>query len=402
MLVAAILVFAHLSLQDAQADALAISPDVALARGRFQEAQALYDQARATYGPALAANYAQVPQAGATNNVVTQRLTTVGLRWTLGDLFTYAPAVAQADATLRAALMSLHDAERTEEIAVIAAYYGALAAQAALNARDDELAAANAELRAANLRFEAGDAPRLDVVRASVAVAAAQADRVRAQADAENAAAALVMETGVAAGVLESTTAASGEVAPLRIDVQSATAQALAHRPDVASARESVHAEEQAAAVARRAGWPLITLAGGYTTGVDTGIPVSGPSASVDVELPMTGAAHDRVLAEEARLAQSRAQLEKIERSIQLEVGAAVRDYYAQSAAVAASQRALHDAKSEFTATQIGYRSGALSSLDVEAARSTYVQALVNEISALYAQARARAALTLLLGKTDA
>jgi outer membrane protein TolC len=62
-----------------------------------------------------------------------------------------------------------------------------------------------------------------------------------------------------------------------------------------------------------------------------------------------------------------------------------------------ASQRALQGARAEFAATQVGYRSGAVSSLDVEAARTTYVQALVEEISALYAQARARAALNLVL-----
>jgi outer membrane protein TolC len=119
------------------------------------------------------------------------------------------------------------------------------------------------------------------------------------------------------------------------------------------------------------------------------------------VSLPVTGAAHDRVRAEEARLAQARAQLEKIELGVRLEAGAAVRDYQAQSTALAASQRALQAAQAEFAATQIGYRSGAVSSLDVEEARTTYVQALVNEISALYAQARARAAVSLVLGQAN-
>ena len=134
--VAGVFLFAHLSLQAAQASALAVSPDVAIARGKVQEAQALYDQAKATYGPALTANYAQVPQAGATNNVVTQRLTTVGAAWTLGDLFAYSPAVAQAHAALTAAQLSLTDAERTEQISVITAYYAALETQAARNARN--------------------------------------------------------------------------------------------------------------------------------------------------------------------------------------------------------------------------------------------------------------------------
>lgn len=402
LVLSAILLFSHLSLQAAQTDALAASPDVAIARGKVQEAQALYDQARATYGPALTANYSQVPQAGATNNVVTQRLTTVGASWTLGDLFAYAPAVAQANAELRAAQLALNDAERNEQIAVIAAYYAALAAQAALTARNQEFTAANAELRAANLRFSSGDAPRLDVVRASVAVAAAEADVARAQADAQDAAAALAAETGLAADVLQATEPSTPAVAPINVEVSAAVQTAVANRPDIASAREGVAAEEHAVTVARRGGWPLVTLSGGYTQGVDTGIPVSGASAAVDVTLPVTGAAHDRVVAEEARLAQARAQLEKMVRSVTLEAGSAVRAYKAQTSALAASERALRGAQAEFTATQIGYRSGAVSSLDVEAARTTYVQALVNEIAALYAQARARAALDLILGQPNA
>jgi outer membrane protein TolC len=395
--VAGVLLFAHLSLQAAQASALAVSPDVAIARGKVAEAQALYDQAKATYGPALTANYAQVPQAGATNNVVTQRLTTVGAAWTLGNLFAYSPAVAQAHAALTAAQLSLTDAERNEQISVITAYYAALETQAARNARSQELAAAQAELRAANLRFSAGDAPRLDVVRASVAVAAAQGDLARAQADAQDASAVLTTETGLTADVLQATVPAQLEFTPVSVDAGTAAAQALATRPDVAAARQDVEAEEHAVAVARRAGWPLITLSAGYTEGVDTGIPVSGASAAVDVTIPVTGAAHDGVAAAQARLTQSRAQLQKVERSVSLEVASAVRAYEAQTSALIASQRALQGARAEFAATQIGYRSGAVSSLDVEAARTTYVQALVEEISALYAQARARAALNLVL-----
>ncbi|HEY1868285.1 MAG TPA: TolC family protein [Candidatus Cybelea sp.] len=399
-LLCTVLLYAHVSLQDAQVDALAISPDVAIARGKVAEAQALYDQARATYGPAVMANYAQSPQAGPTNvSTVEQRLTTVGASWTLGDLFAYAPAIAQANAALQSARLSLNDAERNEQVSVISAYYSALGAQAAQNARTQELAAANAELRAANLRLSAGDAPRLDVVRATVAVASAQADLARAQADTDTAAATLAAETGLPVTSFETTVLSQSEIPPLTTSANDAIQIALTRRPDVAAARENVAAEEHAVGVARRGGWPLVTLTGGYTTGVDTGIHVSGASATVDVSLPVTGAAHERVLAEEARLTQAQAQLAKLERSVRLEVGATVRDYQAQSVALTASQRALQGAQAEFAATQIGYRSGAVSSLDVEAARTTYVQALVNEISALYAQAKARAALNLVLGQ---
>ena len=402
ILICSILLYARLTLQAAQVDALTVSPEVAIARGKLAEAQALYDQARATYGPALIGNYAQSPQAGQTGSgTVEQRLTTVGASWTLGDLFAYAPAVAEAGAALQSARMSLSDAERNQEVEVITAYFTALGAHAVQNARTEELAAANIELHAATLRFSAGDAPRLDVVRAMVAVASAQADVARAQADADTAADTLAVDTGVSAASFQTIVPSEREIPPLKIDANDAITLALARRPDIASARENVAAEEHAVAVARRGSWPLLTLTGGYTTGVDTGIHVAGTSASVDLSLPVTGAAHERVLAEEARLAQALAELQKVERGVRLEVGAAIRDYRAESAALSASERALEGASAEVAATQIGYRSGAIASIDVEAARTAYVQALVNEISALYAQAKARATLNLTVGETN-
>ena len=125
-----------------------------------------------------------------------------------------------------------------------------------------------------------------------------------------------------------------------------AVRQALASRPEIASAQADVEAETHAVDVAKRAGIPALTLAGGYTTGVDTGIKVSGPSANVTMTVPLGGAAHDRVVAEEARLAQAQAQLEKVRRSITVSGGAAVRTQTAQGVALAAAERALRASQS--------------------------------------------------------
>ncbi len=395
--------FADLPLDAAEQAAITRSPDVAVAASKVQEQQALVAEARASYGPALTGNYTEGPQGGNAGETVAQRLTTVGAQVSLGDLLAYAPAVAQADASLRAAQFDLASAQRAERVTLIGQYYAALAAAATLQARNVELASAQAQQRAARLRFRAGDAPRLDVVRASVAVAQAQADFARAQADDENADAVLSVETGMPVTQLQTLRADSrAPSAATTMSADDAIAAALHARPEIASAQADVAAEEHAVAVARRGGLPIVTIAGGYTKGVDTGVPVSGPSASVQMNLPIGGAAHDRVLAAQARLAQARALLEKARRAVLVEVGSAVRTYQGERAALAAAQRALRSARAEFTATQIGYASGASSSLDVETARATYVQAMVGEISALYAQARAQATLELLIGQPHA
>lgn len=394
--------FTGLSLQSAQANALARSPDVAAATSKVTEEQAMFDAARASYGPALMTNYALAPQGGPNNATVAQRMTTVGAQVTLGDLIAYSPLVAQANAALRAAQSDLANVRRDERVNVISLYFAALSASGTLDARRVALTGARADLRAARLRFKSGDVPRLDVVRAEVAVAQAQADLSRAQADADNALSALSIETGVPVKQLVIASTQSSPPPAFAGDAASAVRQALAHRPEIASARANVAAEEHAVAVARRGGLPVVSVSGGYTSGVDSGVKVAGPSLTVNAALPIGGAAADRVRAEEARLAQAQAQLAKLKRQIETNVAAAVRTYTAQTAALAAAQRALAQARAELTAVETGYRSGASSSLDVATARATYVQALVSETAALYSQSQARATLDLLIGTNHA
>ena len=395
--------FSQLPLGVAEDAALAHSPDVAAARAKVDEQQALFDAARASYGPALTAGYAQSPQLGNTGGTVEQKLTTVGAQVSLGDLFAYSPAVAQAHATLSAAQFDLANARRNARITVIGDYYAALVAHATLDARNIELESAKAQERAAQLRYHAGDAPKLDVVRASVAVAQAEADLARTGADVQNADAVLSTETSIDTLQIQPQEAQTAQFsfAP-GPDPQRAIAQAIASRPEIASAQADVAAEEHAVKVARTGPVSIVTLAAGYTTGVDTGFPVHGPSVSATVTYPVGGASSNRIIAEEARLAQAKAMLEKARRTVIIEAGSAARTYSAQTAALAAATRAREQAQAEFDATEIGYRNGASSSLDVESARATYVQALVNEITALYGQAQAQATLELVVGSTHA
>lgn len=397
VLVLAVSTFANLPLQTAQSRALAASPDVAIAQSKVDEQQAIFNQARETYGPSVIANYVEGPQ-GTPEGTTAQRLTTVGAELTLGDLLAYSPAVAQANANMRVAEFDLANAQRTERINVVRLYYAALSANATVSARQQSLSSALAEQRAAQLRFDSGDAPHLDVVRAGVAVAEAQAALATSQADRKNAYAALEIETGAADTDLSAIASAQPETAAPPGNVDEAVDAAMAHRPEIASARADVMAEERAVQVASRGGLPVLSLSGGFTSGVDSGFKVSGPSATANLSFPVGAPAHARVAAEQARLQQAQLQLTKAQRDVRTEVAAAVRTYAAQSAALDAANRALAEASLELRTTELGYRSGASSSLDVESARTTYTQALVDQISAGYAKAEAQATLHLLMG----
>ncbi|HEX3550170.1 MAG TPA: TolC family protein, partial [Candidatus Elarobacter sp.] len=334
----------------------------------------------------------EAPQ-GAPGGTIAQRLSTVGAQFTLGDVAAYAPLVAQTAASLRAAATDELAAERTERVKVIGLYYAALKARSVAAARADAVASASAFLDAAQKRFAAGDAPRIDVVRAQVAHAKSQADLARAKADDANAADALARETDVAAAAL-ATTAAASSPAPQVPAPEAAVASALARRADLRSADASVRASEAGVRAAERAAIPPLTVSAGYTTGVDSGFRVSGPSVGAQLAIPLGGALGAKVRAQRALLDAANAKRAGVARQIAVDVGAAARTAAASVDAERATAAALEAARAELDAATLGYRNGASTSLDLSSARSAYAQAEVDELSALYDRLQAQATLT--------
>jgi len=384
--------FSALPLGAALQRAVAISPDVAQARERVNENLALLAAARGAAAPSLTLGYAAAPQGGNANNTVEQSLTTLGGSVVLGDYLTYLPAVREAQFTLASAQYDLLAAQRTERVKVVGLYYDALKTAATVDLRNGDLAGARSDLHAARVRFRAGDVPRLDVVRAEVALANAQAAEDAARVDYENAQNALAVETGVPAASFGRVLPASG-VPMVLPGPQQAIARALAQRSDLASAQQAVRAQEAAVRVAQRAIFPGISVNAGYTEGIDSGIFVRGPSANVTVNVPVSHAASSRVAAERARLAQAQYKAASLERQITVDVGAAARTYAESVRALVSARAARVAAEQQLHATEIGYRSGASSSLDVADARRTYVQAALNELTAIYTEAQAAATL---------
>jgi cobalt-zinc-cadmium efflux system outer membrane protein len=384
--------FSALPLDTALQKAVANSPDVAQARERVTENAALVLEARGVAAPSLTAGYAASPQGGPNNNTIVQSLFTIGGQVTLGDYLSSSYAVRQATFTLAGAQYDFLEAQRAERIKVSAQYYTALKAYAAVQLRKEEVAGAQADLRAAELRFHAGDAPRLDVVRARVGVANAQSAFSAARVDLQNAQSALAIETGEPAQTFATLSAVRPPADP-PADADRDIARALAQRSDLASAQQLEKAEEAAVRVAEGSGFPAVTVGAGYTTGMDSGVQVHGPSATVNVSLPVSHAAAARVAAERARLAQAQYKVESIRRQIQVAVGAAARTYAQTVQATQSAQQARTAAQQALRATQIGYRNGASSSLDLDVARRTYSAAALDELDAVYAQAQAAATL---------
>lgn len=392
-------VFADLSLDAAEAAAVGASPDLAGADGRVAQSRAALAAARAGIAPALVSSYAQVPQGNPPGpNIISRQLTT-GLQLMVGDFVSYAPAVREAAFTLAATEADRGTALAIERVKVVGLYYDALKARAVANARRDALGLASAQYRAARLRARAGDAPQLDVLRADVAVARATADLELATAADANATEALRSETGASPSALIATTetALIAQDATLT-DPTIAVARARAHRPELRATTVAIDAARAATRSARAAGFPLLTVGGGYLVGTDGGVPVHAPSITTQLTLPLSRANRDRVAIAAAKVTEAQAKAIGIDRQIALDVAASARTLGATERAAQATTRARQSADAERRALELGYRNGASSSLELESARASYAQTVVDELGARYDVEKARATLTIEVG----
>ncbi len=394
------LVFALLSLADAEKNALASSPDVVAADARLAQSRYALAAARAGFAPSLVSSYAQLPQGNPPGPTIVSRQVTAGLQLTLGDLVARAPAVREAGYALAASEADRGAALATERVKVVGLYYDALRARAVAGARREALALANSQFRAAQIRTRAGDAPHLDLLRADVAVAKATADLETATADDANATEALRAESGAAPTALETTqtTDLSGiDASP--IDPSVAVARARATRPELRAAALAIEAARASVRSARAAGFPPITVGGGYLIGTDSGVPIRAPTINAQITIPLSSANDDRVAIAEAKVVEARARAAALERTIVLDVAASARTLAASARVVVATTRARTSAEAERRATELGYRNGVSSSLELTSARAAYSQAVVDELSARYDMEKARATLEIEVGK---
>jgi outer membrane protein TolC len=398
LLMAVMPAFSQLSVSDAEVRAVAQNVDVQIARANVRQREAALEIARTGGVPHLSGNYTLAPQAGPFDqSVAEQHVFTVAVGITINDILA-------ASAQSRSAASDLIAAQRDTEAATLRAkenaaklYFDALESIALERARGDALAGANRDRSVAAIRARNGAAPRLDVVRADVSVAQAQADLVRASADRANAIDALASATGVEPASLIGAAASAPQTgAYAALDEQRAVARALASRPEIASLLAAIDARSAGVDVARSAGWPTATASGGYAAGVDSGQPVHGPAANVTLDIPLAPASNARVSNAQAQLDVARIQLVDARRTIALEAAAAVREVRANVEASAAAARARDEALRALAAVELGYREGASSSLDVADARRTATQASIDALVAQYREAQSEALLEII------
>jgi outer membrane protein TolC len=300
-------------------------------------ARAAADAARASIGEAYSEWYPTVRLAGSATQYEEPMLVTplhglvpgllppfdttvwqgnLSARWTLLDGGGRSARVQTARGRADAAGSSLTATEHDLAARVVQAYLRVLTESQVLRAQDQRLDALAAERARAERLLAAGRAPRVQVLRAEAARAAAAAERVRIATALEVAERDLARLVG-----LEVETARSRQLVPIALadtslpDRAGSLAEARHRSPALARARAELAVAHAGAALAQSARWPELRLAGNYNGWADdAGHDALEWNAAAEVTWPLfTGGrtargierarAQERAAAEAVRLA---------------------------------------------------------------------------------------------------
>ena len=261
------------------------------------------------------------------------------------------------------------------------------------HARQDLLLAQNI-LRQARIRFEAGDVPELDVLRASVEVGRARNRRNAAQNELSVARAGL---NALLARPLQTpfTLADSLAFQPVEADLDQLNAAALRQRPDLAGAELQLKARQSRQASATAAFWPDLTAGlalqqrhGGH--GEDSWL------FRIGLEVPLWAFLHQRGERAQARAeaVRARAERDELRNRVLLETKEAFLDLEtAAQQVVLFEDRILPGAKRAFEVAGRSYDEGKLTYLELLEARRTWIEARVDYARALFEYCAAAASL---------
>jgi outer membrane protein len=396
---------APLTLAAATAEALSLNPAATAAQQQFVQAQARRAQADAqrhsqitldTTGGISNANVYQPPPTQETFGELDNTLTfplPIGRKPRL--------ALQQADAQVTTAQAQLDSARLALAGQVSAAYYDLLRKQALQKIAEETQASAQRQLDEAQKRFRAGDAPELDVLRAQVPVATAEAALYQAQNAtmvARQTLASLLNRPLDAPLTVADVTAPAADSLAFTFD--EARAQALKSNPDVRAAEANIRASELGRQVAGQAREPTYALqASDIRSGDVTGFSRQDRiQATITFPLSDGGLARAQQKEADATLAQAKAQAESARRTTEAAVSAAYLNAQSGLRQIDAARRAQEIAQTSYDKTGRGYQAGLYPLTDVLNAQSALNQARIAYTQAIYDAAAAISALNLAVG----
>ena len=273
------------------------------------------------------------------------------------------------------------------------AYIQALVAREFVDISEAAIVQARAFLEDEQLRLRAGRASELEVLRAEVELENLRPQQVQAQNAADLAVLNLKRLTNIPYGqAVELTTPLTLPDPAALSDVELDPAAETSQRAAILAAEAQVGIREQQVRLQRAAYLPSVALSTNYgqtlfpssAFAFDTS-PRTDWTVSVGVQVPIFDGFRRRAQVAQARVELSQAELQRdqLVEAVQLQVEQALREKRRAAALIAARQTTVDQAARVYRLTELQYREGLATQLEVSNARLGLLQARSNLVQAL-------------------
>jgi len=272
-------------------------------------------------------------------------------------------------------------------LATAQVFYGVSRALGFVDVSQQAVQGAKEHWQMAKARYEAGAVPRLDVMRAEVDVANAEQDLIAAQNAVESAKAMLknILAIDVTRPLQIVT---EPEVQPVTVDAQNSIELAYQRREEISAAQAGLEASLASARLARSGRGVDLDLAGGYNRQGVGGLGSADYSWSLTVALskPLSDGGASRSKEQQAlqQAEQARLAIGQLKDQIALEVWQACLDLEEAKARLSSTQKTVEAAVEAHRISQIRYKAGIATPVEVTDARVALTAARTNHVDALY------------------
>jgi len=296
-------------------------------------------------------------------------------------------AVRQSRAGASAVSEGLRRTLQTVVSDVKQAYYGVLLAADLVKVAEQTAATVREHLRLAQAHFEAGTAPRFDVLRAETQVADSEQVVIQARNGLNLARAALDNAMGLPQGqqyeLKTSFAPPQGEVAPLETLVE----QAHAARPELGQVKAQIDAAGAAADLARADKHPTLGVGWVYNRVFNTSaLQVTNSTLALQATWPIFNGRQTSAAVSRARSQQesARALLEQIRQGIALQVRQAYLSLGAARERIAAAAKGVEQAEEAHRIATVRYNAGVSIGVEILDAQAALAAARNNHARAVY------------------
>lgn len=377
------------------------------ANARYQEAQLAIS--RAAYFPTLNGTLGVTrslsDRAGAVSPLDTKSAG-LTLSYLIYDFGARGAALENSRQLFAAAAAAQDNTVQTVFLAAVQAFYQVQAAQAALASAKEAERSTLESLKAATLRSTVGSGAPADRLQAQTAYSQASLNRIQAEGNLRSAQGNLANEIGrdanrpiqlIATGAIELP-------ADFERDVDTLIATARERRPDLLAAEAQINAAQANVDAVRMSDMPTLTFGATATNSrSDVTAPGNAYDLSLKLDVPIYSgrAATNRVYAAEAQVETKRAQRDRLQRQVALDVWNAYQNLQTATQSLRSTADLVNSAEQSERVASARYHAGVGNLLDVLVAQSALASARQQRVQASYNWNIYRATLAQTMGSLD-